>query len=138
MTWQGEVLIAGTAEGSVLRLDAPISFWGGIDPQAARVTLGGHPQAGQVISDRVLVVPKLIGSSSSSAVLLELLYRNAAPRAVVLGERDAILPIGAVVAAQMNWTTLPMVLLAAAPFKTNDRIAIDRTGRIERTMAEGE
>lgn len=135
MIWQGEALVAGTAEGPVLRLDGPISFWGGIDPQSARVTLGGHPQAGQVISNKILVVPNLIGSSSSSAVLLELLYREIAPRAFVLGQRDAILPIGAVVANQMNWNTVPMVLLADAPFATGDRISIDRDGRIEHAMA---
>ena len=98
MTWQATPLCAGTARGHALRLDAPISFWGGVDAKTSRITLGGHPQFGQTISGTIIVIPELIGSSSSSAILLELIHAGRAPRALILGRRDAITPIGAIVA----------------------------------------
>ena len=125
------VLVAGEANGPVLRLDAPLSFWGGIDPVTSQVTLAGHPQLGQPIADTVLVLPDPIGSSSSSAVLLELLYRHCAPKALILGARDAILPVGAVVAHQMGWPTIPVLFMPQTPFQTGQTVSIKLDGQIE-------
>jgi len=125
MSWQAETLIDGNATGTVLRLDAPISFWGGVDPATSAICLAGHPQEGQRIAGTILVIDRLIGSSSSSAVMLELLYRGIGPTALILGGRDAILPIGSLVAEQMGWTPCPLLLLDAPPFKTGDILRLD-------------
>jgi len=125
MSWQTEALIEGTATGTVLHLDAPISFWGGVDPETSAICLAGHPQEGQRIAGTILVIDRLIGSSSSSAVMLELLYRGIGPAALILGGRDAILPIGALVAQQMDWTPCPVLLLENPPFQTGDRLRLD-------------
>lgn len=130
MRWQADILVAGEAGGTVLRLDAPISFWGGIDPSTATVTLAGHPQRGESIAGTILVIPRLIGSSSSSAVMLELCYEGLAPKALILGGRDAILPVGVVVARQMGWPGIPVLLLPDPPFQSGDRLSIDRYGMI--------
>ena len=37
MSWTGQVLYSGNAKGEVLRLDAPISFWGGVNPENAEI-----------------------------------------------------------------------------------------------------
>ena len=130
MRWQGEVLCAGTAEGEVLRMDAPLSFWGGVDPASARVVLSGHPQCGVSIKGKILVLPQLIGSSSSSAVLLELIYRDVSPLALILGQRDAILPMGVVVARQMGWPAPAVLLLADPHFVSGDVLSIAADGAI--------
>ena len=130
MSWQADVLCPGSAAGTVLRFSAPISFWGGINPETSQVTLAGHPQQGCAIKDTICVLPQLIGSSSSSAVLLELLYIGMAPRAIILGERDAILPMGVVVASQMGWSGIPVFLLPEPPFNTGERIEMHPDGRI--------
>jgi predicted aconitase with swiveling domain len=127
---QAQVLCSGEADGIVLRLQAPISFWGGVSAETARITMAGHPQWGLSVSDRVLVIPRTIGSSSSSAVLLELIHRQIAPAAIILGEGDAILPIGVVVARQMGWTGLPVLVLREAPFGTGEHIRIEADGNI--------
>jgi len=133
MSWQAEVLFDGEALGDVLRFDAPISFWGGVDPVTSQVKLAGHPQYGKVIAGKMLVIPQLIGSSSSSAVMLELFYTRMAPKALILGGRDAILPVGVVVARQMGWLTIPVVVLPEPPFQTGETISIARDGHIEKT-----
>lgn len=130
VTWHAEVLIAGRASGAVLRLDAPISFWGGVEAETSEIVLAGHPQKGKRIADTMLVIPHLIGSSSSSAVMLELLHKSRAPSALILGGRDAILPVGVVVAGQMGWATCPVVVLRDPPFRTGERISLDRNGLI--------
>ena len=131
-----DVLVDGEAEGEVMRLDAPISFWGGIDPVSSKVTLAGHPQCGEAIAGKILVVPQLIGSSSSSAILLELIHTDMAPAAMVLGSRDAILPVGALVAQQMGWDAMPIVVMSDAPFQTGDRVRILGDGQIETGLEE--
>lgn len=127
------VLIAGTAQGPVLRLDAPLSLWGGIDPVNSKVTLAGHPQLGQPVAHTILILPEPIGSSSSSAILLELLYRKCAPIALILGARDAILPVASVVARQMKWPSIPVLVMPQVPFQTGDILSIASDGTIERS-----
>jgi predicted aconitase with swiveling domain len=126
-----DVLVSGSAEGIVLRFDAPISFWGGINPVTSKVVMAGHPQFGQDVKNKILVIPKLIGSSSSAAIILELIYAGVAPKGLILGEKDAILPVGVLVARQMNWQPIPLVAVADPPFQTGDRLYIHPDGRIE-------
>ena len=131
MSWQADVLIGGRARGTALRLDEPVSFWGGISPATSEVVLAGHPQRGERIAGSILVLPQPIGSSSSASVILELLYQGLAPRALILGVPDAILPIGVLVARQMGWDAIPVLVMAAPPFQTGDALRIREDGAIE-------
>lgn len=96
-----------TVEGPVLALTAPLSFWGGVDPATGRIIQVRHPQCGASISGTVLALPGTIGSSSSSAVLLELIRLGKAPAALLLNAPDAILLIGCIVGGEMGWKAPP-------------------------------
>ena len=110
----GEVLVGGAAgSGPALVLTAPISFWGGVDPKSGRIADVRHPQCGQPIAGTVLFVPGTIGSSSASAVLMELVHGSKAPAALVLDRPDAILLLGLIVAREMGWRTPVAVRLDA-------------------------
>jgi uncharacterized protein len=103
---QVEILVAGEGgAGEALVLSAPISFWGGVDPNTGCIADVRHSQHGQSISGKVLFLPGTIGSSSASAVLLELVHNGKAPAALVLHESDAILLLGLIVAKEMGWRT---------------------------------
>ncbi len=103
-----EVLIPGpAASAKPLVLTAPISFWGGVDPKTSMIADVRHPQHGIPIAGTILMLPGTIGSSSASAVLLELIHRNIAPAAIILHEPDAILLLGVLVAREMGWKTPP-------------------------------
>jgi uncharacterized protein len=103
---QGEVLVPGGAgAGDALVLSAPISFWGGVDPKSGRIADVRHPQYGEDVAGRVLFVPGTIGSSSASAVLMELVHNGRAPAGLVLHKPDAILLLGLIVAREMGWQT---------------------------------
>ena len=89
MSAVAEILVQGKAgEGEALLLTAPISFWGGVDARTGRIADVRHPQHGESISGRVLFLPGTIGSSSASAVLMELAHNGHAPAALVLHEPD--------------------------------------------------
>lgn len=113
----GDILVAGEAgAGPALVLSAPISFWGGVDPATGTIADPRHPQHGQRVTGRVLFVPETIGSSSASAVLMELVHRGIAPAALVLHEPDAILLLGLIAAKEMGWATPIAVRLSRERF----------------------
>jgi len=114
MLTTGTVLIDGAAQGPLLRLVEPISFWGGVDPGTGRLTDPRHPQHGVAIAGTVLALAAMRGSSSSSAVMLELLARDLAPAALILGEADAILALGVIVGREMGYPPIPVLALPAA------------------------
>jgi len=93
----------------VLRLGAPLSFWGGVHPQTGVVIDPRHPNHNQGVFGRILAVPATVGSSSSSAIMLELLRNGVAPAALLLTSVDAILVLGVVVARELDYPTLPVL-----------------------------
>jgi predicted aconitase with swiveling domain len=103
---------SGPIVARALALTHPISFWGGVDPASGAIIDARHPQRGECVAGRVLLLPGTIGSSSASAVLLELVHAGFAPAAIVLHEPDAILLLGCVVAREMGWPTPPALRLA--------------------------
>ncbi|PBC08272.1 DUF126 domain-containing protein [Mesorhizobium sp. WSM3859] len=117
MSAAAEILVPGRAgEGEALVLTAPISFWGGVNPKTGRIADVRHPQHGEVIAGKVLFLPGTIGSSSASAVLMELVHNGRAPAALVLHEPDAILLLGLIVAREMSWETPIAVRLDRGAF----------------------
>jgi predicted aconitase with swiveling domain len=114
MVLKGRVLIDGAGQGPLLRLVEPISFWGGVDPATARLTDPRHPQHGVSIAGTVLALAATRGSSSSSAIMLELLARGIAPAALLLAEPDAILALGVIVGREMGYPAIPVLDLSAA------------------------
>ena len=115
---QGTVVIAGDASGPICRLEKPISFWGGVDPATGRIIDPRHPDHGRVISRSVLAMESTIGSSSSSAIMLELLRHNTAPAALLLGTVDAILTLGILVAEELGYASIPVVRMQIADLKS--------------------
>jgi hypothetical protein len=106
-----EVSIVGEAEGDVLALDEPLSFWGGVDPTTGEIVDARHPQRGEVIGGRILTMPSARGSSSSASVLAEAIRAGTGPAGIVLGEPDPILVLGALVALELYGKVVPIVVV---------------------------
>lgn len=133
MTLQGEVLLEGPPiRAEAMALTAPISFWGGVNPKTGEIADRRHPEFGQSISARALLIPATIGSSSAAAVLLELVHAGLAPSAIVLHEPDAILLLGLIVAREMGLDTPIAVRLDARHFNTlhGHSVAISADGKV--------
>lgn len=122
----GRTLAPGVARGPVLRLDEPVSFWGGVD-ETGRIVDVHHPQHGVSLTGKVVVMTAGRGSSSSTAVLAEQIRSGAAPAALVLGSGDTILTIGSLVAAELYDARMPVVVVAPTD--------LDRVGPGEITVS---
>jgi predicted aconitase with swiveling domain len=130
---KGRPLIPGAARGPLLRLDHPISFWGGVDPVSGTIADPRHPNHGASIAGTVLAIPAAVGSSSSSAIMLELLREGTAPAAILIGKADAILALGVVVGREIGYEPIPVVELPVADQNALDNgasVALAEDGRI--------
>ena len=108
------MLADGEAHGLALVLGEPLSLWGGVDPASGAIIDVRHPQAGTSVSGLVLVMRSVRGSSSSSSVLAESVRAGVAPAAILLGEPDLILAVGAAVAEELYGLRVPVLQLAPA------------------------
>lgn len=126
-----ETLCAGEASGDLLRLDEPLSFWGGTALDTGVIIDAHHPQHGTALAGRVLVMSASRGSSSSSSVLAEQIRAGVAPAAIVLASRDAIVTLGALAAAEVYGIRMPIVLLDEAGLA-----ALPHRGRVTVTADE--
>jgi uncharacterized protein len=137
MTEATRVLVPGTATGPAVVLEEPLSFWGGFDPATGRVVDTHHPQVGAELGGCVLVMPAGRGSSSSSYVLAEAVRVGTAPAAVVLGEPDPIVALGAIVAGELYGVDVPVVVVPAPGLVPGRPVTVraDPNGTLELTDA---
>lgn len=115
-TITGWRVTSGEAEGAVLKLDEPVSFWGGIGPEGDIIDVH-HPQHGAVVTGRILVMRSGRGSSSGTYVLAELLRLGIAPDGIILTEPDGIIATGALVAAELYDARMPIVTVSTEDYE---------------------
>jgi predicted aconitase with swiveling domain len=130
---KGRVLAAGQADAAALVLDEPLSLWGGVDPGTGLIIDARHPQLGASVSGRVLVLPAARGSSSSSSVLAELVRAERAPAAILVGELDLILAVGAAVAEELYGRRVPVLVIPTAELaalRDGQRIIVSEDGSV--------
>ena len=65
-------LHAGDVEGAVLLLAEPLSFWGGFDPRTGVIVDIHHPQRGESLSGKILLMVETRGSGSAPGNLAEI------------------------------------------------------------------
>ena len=83
LSFQAQVLVAGSGQGPALVLAEPLSLWGGLVPQTGEIIDRRHPASGANVRGQVLVLPAGRGSCSASSILLEAVRQGTAPTAVI-------------------------------------------------------
>lgn len=127
----GELLVGRGAAGHLLRLEEPLSFWGGVDEETGRIIDGHHPQVGTSVAGTALLMGASRGSSSSTSTLLECIRRSTAPAMLLLTEPDPILVVAAVVAWELYDRGPSVVLLAEVPESTPPvQVRVETDGRV--------
>jgi hypothetical protein len=104
-----------------------------MDPASGEVIDARHPQRGEMLAGRIVVMPAARGSSSSSSVLAEAVRAGHAPAGILLGEPDLILAVGAAVAEELYGVRLPIVLLPPeelALVEDGQRVAVQEGGEV--------
>lgn len=137
--FQGQVIIAGRAEGPVLAANEPLSFWGGYDHATGEIIDRRHPLSGQIAADCILCLPFTRGSSTTTAVLLEAVRAGTAPAAIITTGVDTFFALASVVADEMYGRPVPLVALAEQDFarlRSGDWVAVDEDGLCRSTASE--
>lgn len=86
---------------------------------------------------------RAIGSSSSSAIMLELLRNDVAPAAIVLGSTDAILVLGILVAEELGYASIPLIEVGGDGFerlrgKTGEYGKLEAHARLATLLLQGQ
>lgn len=134
---QGQVVIAGRAEGEALVASEPLSFWGGYDYRTGEIIDRRHPLSGQIAAGRVLCLPFARGSSTTTAVLLEAVKAGTAPAAIITTGIDTFFALASIVADAMYGRPVPLIALSADDFanlRTGDRLSVDEDGLCQRIV----
>ncbi len=125
------ILNAGEAEGPVLVLDEPLSFWGAFDPRTGIILDVHHPQRGACLTAKILLMRESRGSGSSPGTIAEAIRLGTAPAAIVFVTPDVNLAIGAAVAEELYGRQCPILAVSAANYdslKQAARLRIARDG----------
>lgn len=133
MKISAEFLLSGCAAGPALKLDAPLSFWGGFDPATGTILDQHHPQAGEKIGGKILALRESRGSGGTPGGVAEAIRCGSGPLAFVLVKPDVNITTGAMVARQLYNKNVPVVLVQDADFdkmKSGDNLEIVDTGEL--------
>ena len=127
------ILTPGSASGSTLVLDEPLSFWGGYDPATGIILDQNHPQAGECVKDRILILPGARGSGGTPACIAESIRRGVGPAGVILKTADINIATGTLVAQALYGIACPVFSVDAATYDelvTVSRLTINQDGTI--------
>ena len=121
---RGVFHVPGEAEGSVLKLAAPLSFWGGVEAESGMIIDRSQPHFRAQLRGKVLVMPSGRGSSSSSSVLAETIRNESGPVAIVLERADPIITAGAMVARSLYGIVCPVVVCPIEAIRDGETVRI--------------
>jgi hypothetical protein len=113
---RGRGIAKGIASGEILVSEVPIAFLSGVDPDTGVIIEQGHPLRGTCIAGRVLAFEHGKGSTVGSYVLYALSRNGHAPAAIINGEAEPIIVVGAIISG------IPMIDRLEVP------ITVLRTG----------
>ena len=81
------------------------------------------------VEGKVLVLPRCVGSTFTGIVLLDLIFHEASPLAIVVGEADALLTSGAILADVWFERAIPVVECRDPQLfeiiRTSDSVTVD-------------
>jgi len=133
ITIQGKAFIAGSASGSALTSNEPLSFWGGYDWKTGEIIDRRHPLSGEIARGKILAIPFTRGSSTTTAVLLEAIRAGTAPNAIITTATDFFFALASVVATELYDKPIPLVAISESDFaqlRTGDQIELKDNGTI--------
>lgn len=120
-TFDGRVIVEGSAEGPVLFSPQDLSFLGGVDPDTGTIQATDNDLRGDSVKDAVLVFPTGCGSTVGSYIIYRLRKAGCAPAAIVNARADPVIAAGCVMAR------IPMV----------DGVPVEEMAQAKRARVEG-
>ena len=95
------IYVQNDVDSDIVICDEGLSFWGGVDPNTGVIIDTHHPNCGEKLSGKIVLMPTSRGSCSGSGVLLQLAQNGNAPAALIFRETEDILTLGAMIAERL-------------------------------------
>ncbi|AJW69713.1 aconitase X swivel domain-containing protein [Nitrosopumilus adriaticus] len=117
-----KVLVAGKAQGTVLKSTNPINFLGTVDKKTGIISDNNHDLYGESIKDVILVFPSGVGSSVGAYTIYSIKSNNSAPLAMICQKADLTVATGCALA------NIPLVTISNEEFesiKTGMKLSLD-------------
>ena len=95
------IYVQNDVDSDIVVCDEGLSFWGGVDPDTGVIIDIHHPNCGEKLSGKIVLMPTSRGSCSGSGVLLQLAQNGNAPAALIFKETEDILTLGAMIAERL-------------------------------------
>jgi predicted aconitase/predicted aconitase with swiveling domain len=108
---RNRIIVSGDAGGEVLVCQEGLSFWGGVDPETGKIIDAHHPNHGDCIAGKCLMMPTSRGSCSGSGVLLQLALNHLAPAMIIFNEMEQVLTLGSIVCDRIFSSKIPIIFL---------------------------
>ncbi|MGM0597368.1 MAG: isopentenyl phosphate kinase [Myxococcota bacterium] len=121
MKLKGKIIYPGKCRGEILFLQAPLSFYGGVDPNTGKIIQENHPQKGKTLKNKILVLPNSTGSTVGSWTILRLAENKKGPLAFITKNCDSVLATGSILAETPHLDNIPIKQLAKF-----DELALDK------------
>ena len=127
-----QVIFKGRVDAPLLKLDAPISFWGGVDQYTGTIIDRTHPQAGVTVAGKLLVVPMVRGSGGTPGSLATLMKLGNAPAGLVLNQFSINVLTAVIVGEKLYGVRCPVFLATEDQSRafTQKALCIDEDGRL--------
>ncbi len=138
MKAQGKALFEGQVKAEAMVLGGWLSFGGGLDPESGKIVDQHHPQVGERITGKVVVLPGIRGSAGSPSTLAESIRLGTGPCGIILGEVEMSALAAAFAAQELYGIGVPVVVLAGDEYdalETGQQVEIDETGLVSTSAA---
>ena len=123
------IFVQNNLEGDVVVCDEGLSFWGGVDPDTGEIIDNHHPNCGERLSGKIVLMPTSRGSCSGSGVLLQLAQNGNAPSALIFRETEDILTLGAMIAERLFNKKIAILRLKPNIYNL---LSVEKSAKIDR------
>jgi len=93
-----KVIVAGKAQGKVLKTNTPINFLGTVDKKTGIIHDSKHDLFNMPMKDTILVFPNGVGSSVGAYTIYSIKSNNSAPAAMICKKVDLTVASGCALA----------------------------------------
>jgi len=117
-----KILVAGKAQGIILKSNDSINFLGTVDKKTGIISDENHDLFQKSIKDCILVFPSGVGSSVGAYTIYSIKSNNSAPLAMICTKTDLTVVTGCAL------TNIPLVIVSDeefSSFQSGQKISLD-------------
>lgn len=123
ITISAKYAVRGNVRAPLLWCDAPLCFWGVVDPQTGDIRDNRHPLFQQNMAGKALAFTCPKGSSGTGLVLMEQVRNNCAPAAIINISTDPVVLTGPLIEKNFYGCIIPTVTISPEDYALLEQAA---------------